>query len=175
MLMAVTEVFIGVGSNMGDRQANITSAVKSLSQYGKIGPVSSLYETEPVGFAEQPDFLNCVISLETGIAAAILLENLKEIEKSVGRKSSFRNAPRPIDLDILFYGKRIFKPALLESRPRLEIPHPRLHTRAFVLVPMAEIAPSFIHPVLKKSVQQMLSELAVEKRVTRWGELTLIS
>ncbi len=171
--MAVTEVFIGVGSNMGDRQANITSAVKALSQYGKIGLVSSLYETEPVGFAEQPDFLNCVIGLETGIAAAILLENLKEIEKAVGRKSSFRNAPRPIDLDILFYGKRIFKPELLESRPRLEVPHPRLHTRAFVLVPLAEIAPSFIHPVIKKSVQQMLSELVVEKRVAKWGELTL--
>lgn len=163
----MTEVFIGIGSNMGDRQDNITSAVKALSQHGKIMLMSSLFETAPEGFTDQPDFLNCVISVETDATPLALLKILKKIEKDLGRRESFRNAPRTIDLDILFYGDEIIKVA------SLEIPHPRLQERAFVLVPMVQIAPRYMHPALHKTMLQMLSELEKGGRVEKWGELAL--
>lgn len=161
----MVEVFIGVGSNMGDREDNIRLAVKSLSLHGKIKVMSSLYETEPEGYEKQPYFLNCVVSIDTDITAHVLLQNLKDIEKKAGRKSSFRNAPRTLDLDILFYGDSIV------NTQDLVIPHPRLPERSFVLVPLVEIAPSFMHPVLHKTAQQMLSELTKDKKIARWGKL----
>jgi GTP cyclohydrolase IV len=161
------EVFIGIGSNIGDRQANIISAVKTLSQHSKIKQMSALFETAPEGFIEQPDFLNCIVSIETDVKPMPLLKLLRKTEKELGRQESFRNAPRPIDLDILFYGDQLIK------QTGLEIPHPRLHERAFVLVPMVQIAPQFVHPTLHKTMQQLLSELAKGKRVEKWGELSL--
>ncbi|MGD0856072.1 MAG: 2-amino-4-hydroxy-6-hydroxymethyldihydropteridine diphosphokinase [Dehalococcoidia bacterium] len=163
----MTEVFIGFGSNMGDRQAYLNSAVGLLAQECEIIQVSSIFETEPEGFTDQPDFLNCVVKGETGLRPRELLDELKSIEKTMGRKPSFRNAPRPIDLDIIFYGDEIVKEA------GLEIPHPRLQERAFVLVPMAQIAPQFTHPTLHKTMQQLLSEMMKGQRVEKWGELAL--
>jgi 2-amino-4-hydroxy-6-hydroxymethyldihydropteridine diphosphokinase len=163
----MTEVFIGIGSNLGDRQANIISAVKTLSHHAKIKQTSSLFETAPEGFINQPDFLNCVVSIETDVKPMPLLRLLRKTEKGLGRQESFRNAPRPIDLDILFYGDQLI------NQKGMEIPHPRLHERAFVLVPMVQIAPQFVHPALHKTMQQLLSELAKGKRVEKWGELSL--
>ena len=165
MFKAVTEVFIGIGSNLGDRLAYLNSAVGLLAQECEIIQMSSVFETGPEGFTDQPDFLNCVVKGETGLRPRELLGVLKSIEKMMGRKPSFRNAPRPIDLDIIFYGDEIVKEA------GLEIPHPRLQERAFVLVPMVQIAPQFTHPALHKTMQQLLSELMKGQRVQKWGEL----
>ncbi|MCX6006315.1 MAG: 2-amino-4-hydroxy-6-hydroxymethyldihydropteridine diphosphokinase, partial [Chloroflexi bacterium] len=124
-------------------------------------------ETGPVGFTDQPDFLNCVISFETDARPLAVLTLLRKTEKEVGRQESFRNAPRPIDLDILFYDDQVI------SQGGLEIPHPRLQERAFVLVSMVQIAPQFTHPALHKTMQQLLSELMKGQRVEKWGELAL--
>ncbi|MBN1374547.1 MAG: 2-amino-4-hydroxy-6-hydroxymethyldihydropteridine diphosphokinase [Dehalococcoidia bacterium] len=164
-IVLMAEVFIGIGSNMGKRQSNIARAVEQLSACGKIKLMSSLFETEPEGYKDQIDFLNCVVSIDTDTGADELLNILKDIENAAGRKPSFRNAPRPLDLDILFYGNQIIK------KEALEIPHPRLHERSFVLVPLAEVAPFLQHPILHKTVQQMLSELSMGKRINRWGSL----
>ena len=159
------EVFIGMGSNMGDRLAHISSAVHELKHRFVLLKVSSLYETEPVGYREQTDFLNCVVSVETDTPPHELLGILKDIEKHAGRVESFRNAPRPIDLDILLYGDQTV------SEAGLEIPHPRLHERAFVLVPLVEIAPDLLHPILHKTMMELLEGLEGGKRVEKWGEL----
>jgi 2-amino-4-hydroxy-6-hydroxymethyldihydropteridine diphosphokinase len=161
----MAEVFIGMGSNMGDRLVNLNNAVGLLTQECKIRQVSSVFETEPEGYEGQPDFLNCVVRGETELSPRELLDELKSIEKTMGRRPSFPNGPRPIDLDILFYGKRVVKEA------GLEIPHPRLHERAFVLVPIVQIAPFFVHPALHKTMQQLLTELTPGKKVEKWGEL----
>jgi 2-amino-4-hydroxy-6-hydroxymethyldihydropteridine diphosphokinase len=163
----MTEVFIGIGSNMGDRLDNLASAASLLAQECEIKQISSVFETGPEGYVAQPDFLNCVVKGETGLTPLELLDELKSIEKIIGRIPSFRNAPRTIDLDILFYGDKVI------NQQGLEIPPPRLHERAFVLVPMVQITPQFIHPALHKTMQQLLSELAKGQRVEKWGELTL--
>ena len=161
----MAEVFIGIGSNLGDRLANLNNAVGLLAQECEIKQISSIFETEPEGYEPQPDFLNCVVRGETGLRPLELLDELKSIEKMMGRTASFSNAPRPIDLDILFYRDEIIK------AKELEIPHPRLQDRAFVLVPMVQMAPQFTHPALHKTMQQLLSELPKGKRVEKWGEL----
>jgi 2-amino-4-hydroxy-6-hydroxymethyldihydropteridine diphosphokinase len=163
----MTEVFIGMGSNIGDRLANLNSAIGLLAQECEIKQMSSVFETGPEGYEAQPDFLNCVVKGETRLRPLQLLDELKSIEKILDRVSSFRNAPRTIDLDILFYGDEVI------NKQGLGIPHPRLQERAFVLVPMVQIAPQFIHPALHKTIQQLLSELATGPRVAKWGELTL--
>ncbi len=112
--------------------------------------VSSLFETEPVGFREQPWFLNAVIEVETRLAPAALLGTCQAIESASGRIRTFRNAPRTLDLDILLYGN------LMMSDPGLEIPHPRMAERRFVLEPLAQIAPALVHPVLKKTIRSLL-------------------
>lgn len=143
-------VYLGLGSNMGGRQENLTLALDYISQRLRIEKKSSVYDTEPVGDVKQPRFLNMVCSVTTSLAPAMLLTVLKAIESKMGRLPGPPNSPRPIDIDILLYGDQII------DTPELKIPHPQLAERAFVLVPLAEIAPNVVHPVLKQSVKDLL-------------------
>lgn len=135
-----------------------------ISRLGVVEKVSSVYETDPAGFREQPKFLNAVCRISTGLSPEQLLLAAKKIEAEMGRKLSFRNAPRIIDIDILLYDDMVIRSS------GLEVPHPRLAERAFVLVPLAEIAPEQVHPVLEKTVVELLRELGVVSGVCKWSE-----
>lgn len=145
-------VFIAIGSNLGRREENLGTAIALLSKKCGIVKKSLVRKTEPIGFREQPLFLNQTIEVKTELEPKELLLFLKGIEKEMGRAGTIRNGPRIIDLDIIFYGGRIVK------EENLEIPHPRMHERKFVLEPLADIAPEFVHPVKKKSIEKMLKE-----------------
>jgi len=149
------QIFLGLGSNMGDRQYNLESALDALAQKIKVQVVSSIYDTKPVGNTRQPRFLNLVCEAATSMAPLDLLNFVKQIEINMGRQSGPLNSPRPIDIDILFYGNQVI------AEPALIIPHPRLTERTFVLMPLDEIAPDFIHPVEGKTIRQMLQALQV--------------
>jgi 2-amino-4-hydroxy-6-hydroxymethyldihydropteridine diphosphokinase len=155
-------VYLGLGSNMGNRQDNLDKALDFLSQRLRIGKVSSVYDTEPVGNPNQPRFLNLVCQAYTTLAPAGLLTLAKGIESKLGRVISQSNAPRPIDIDILLYGDQVIK------TPELVIPHPRLAERAFVLVPLAEIAPDLRHPVMGKTVNELLQRLPQTQGVLKF-------
>jgi len=146
-------VFIALGTNLGDRVENLRAAIDSLSSVLSVLRESTIYETPPWGFTDQPAFLNMVIEVETNLEPLVLLAYLKKQEDELGRVESFRYGPRQIDLDILFYDDFI-----LED-DKLQIPHPRLHERAFVLVPQAELAPDLVHPILKKSINILLKDV----------------
>lgn len=146
-------VYLGLGSNLGDRMGSLTMAVERLSQKLTIREISSVYETEPLGFREQPLFLNAVVSTVTELGPFDLLRFVKQIESDLGRKPGLRNAPRPIDIDILFCGD------LVTHTPELTIPHPGVAERAFVLVPLVEIAPDFVHPLSRRRVVELLAEV----------------
>lgn len=148
-------VFISIGSNIGDREENCREAARLIAISGRAEVVrrSRLYETEPWGVKEQPPFVNSVVEVATELSPGGLLSLLKSIEAGMGRTPSPRWGERVIDLDILFYGSEVV------SEEGLVVPHPRLHERAFVLVPLAEIAPDLIHPVMKISVRDMLNGL----------------
>jgi 2-amino-4-hydroxy-6-hydroxymethyldihydropteridine diphosphokinase len=143
-------IYIALGTNMGDRPENLRAALLTFAPKIKLKAESSIYETEPWGYADQPSFLNMVICAETNLSPLELLAHLKELELALGRAPTFRNGPRLIDLDILFYD------ALTFNTPLLVIPHPHLHERAFVLIPLAEIAPGLVHPVMGQSVSQLV-------------------
>jgi 2-amino-4-hydroxy-6-hydroxymethyldihydropteridine diphosphokinase len=146
-------VYIALGSNLGDRAANLAKAREMLTDDIQVLKRSSIYQTAPWGYSEQDDFYNQVLECETSLRPLILLNRLKKIEKKMGRKETFRNGPRVIDLDILFYDDLILKTR------RLVIPHPGLHERTFVLVPMAEINPGFVHPELGKTIVELLAKV----------------
>ncbi|HAX61277.1 MAG TPA: 2-amino-4-hydroxy-6-hydroxymethyldihydropteridine diphosphokinase [Elusimicrobia bacterium] len=146
----MTTVFLGLGSNRGDRKKNILKAIRLLKKSGqKVLRISSLRETEPYGYKKQKKFLNAVAKLKTKLLPSELFELCKKIEKKIGRKKSFRWGPREIDIDILFFGKKV-----IENK-KFTIPHSDLHNRNFVLTPLVEIAPNFVHPVLKKRVSEI--------------------
>ncbi len=158
-------LYLGLGSNLGDRKANLEKAVQLLGQMLSVERVSSIYETRPVGYEEQPLFLNAVCRAATNIGPFQLLSLVKGIEIAMGRVPSFPDAPRPIDIDILFYGN------LVIEAPQLVIPHPRLAERSFGLIPLAEIAPDLIHPVSGRSIQDLASTVRGQEGVKRIGEL----
>ena len=134
----------------------MTRALQRLGQRVTIEQVSSIYETEPMGYREQPWFLNAVCQVSTELDPFSLLRLAKQIEVELGRVPSFANAPRIIDIDILFYGDEVV------AAESLTIPHPRLAERLFVLVPLAEIAPELVHPIARKTIKQLLQEAGEE-------------
>ncbi|MEK7623613.1 MAG: 2-amino-4-hydroxy-6-hydroxymethyldihydropteridine diphosphokinase [Patescibacteria group bacterium] len=144
-------VYLSLGSNLGDRHASLQQAVDELKKLGSIEAMSDWYETEPVGNTEQPWFINGVIKLVTGIEPDQLLTKIHEIEMRLGRVRDTPWGPRTIDIDLLLYDNLVLNTDILT------LPHPRLHERRFVLIPLTEIAPNLIHPVLRKSIRELLA------------------
>lgn len=149
-------VYLALGANLGDRLANLKQAIAALTPQMEVRAKSGVYETPPWGFEDQPKFLNQVIKVNTYLDPEPLLKHLKRLEVALGRQESFPNGPRLIDMDILFYDD------LVVNKPSLVIPHPRLHERGFVLLPLMEIAPNLIHPVTQKSVREMAELIKTE-------------
>jgi 2-amino-4-hydroxy-6-hydroxymethyldihydropteridine diphosphokinase len=147
------QVYLGLGSNLGDRAGYLRRARENLAPEVKLLRASSVYETPPWGYSDQPAFLNQVVEVQTDLEPEALLAKLKGIESELGRVKNFRYGPRCIDLDILFYEHCVYQ------SERLTIPHPSLAERAFVLVPMNELAPNFIHPLLHKPISELLAGL----------------
>lgn len=146
-------VYLGLGSNLGDRQANLGAAISALPPAVLLLAQSPIYQTAPWGYTDQADFLNQVVQAETELSPQELLAHLKGVEAQVGRTPTFRYGPREIDLDILFYDD------LSIELPGLTIPHPRLAQRAFVLVPLADLAPDFKHPALDHTISELLASV----------------
>jgi len=148
-------VYLSLGSNLGDRYANLRAAIERLGEAGAIRSVSGFYETEPVEFRDQPWFLNCVVALETSDSPEALLQRALAIEQEMGRVRMKEKGPRSIDIDILLFGDRVVE----EQERGLKIPHPAMHQRRFVLEPLAEIAPEALHPLLRKTARELLADL----------------
>jgi GTP cyclohydrolase IV len=149
----IHEVYLSLGANLGERQGNLLQALQHIRNWASVEKTSSFYQTKPVGYLEQPDFLNIVCLITTVLTPSALLHHLKLIERQMGRQASFRNAPRPIDIDILLYDD------LVLQSPELTIPHPRMGERAFVLAPLVEIAPEVAHPVLNFTASELLERV----------------
>jgi 2-amino-4-hydroxy-6-hydroxymethyldihydropteridine diphosphokinase len=162
--MAEKTVYLSLGSNVGDREANLRVAIAALADAGvRVTRVSSFYETEPVDFLEQAWFLNCAVQGETDVPAMELMRALRGIELRMGSKKLVAKGPRLIDMDILLYGSETI------DTKELQVPHPRMHLRRFVLAPLAEIAPEAVHPNLKKTVKQLLAETPDRSTVRQTG------
>ena len=163
--MAETTVYLSLGSNLGDREKNLRTAIAALADANvRVTRASSLYETEPVDLREQPWFLNCAVQAETELPPWELLRVLRGIESRMESKKLVPKGPRLIDLDILLYGNESI------DTPELQVPHPRMLMRKFVLVPLAEIAPNLKHPSWKGTASQLLAELpdsSVARRLER--------
>lgn len=142
-------VYLALGSNLGDRRENLRQAVASLSPQMAVRAKSHIYETPPWGYEDQPMFLNQAVKAQTYLDPEPLIKHIKRLETALGHRESFRNGPRAIDIDILFYDD------LVLDTPVLTVPHPRLHERGFVLLPLMDIAPDLVHPVTQKSIREM--------------------
>ncbi len=151
-------VYLGLGSNLGDRQENLDRALDYLSQRLRLGKVSPVYDTEPLGDTDQPHFLNMVCQVFTYLEPTALLTLAKGIERKLGRTGK-TGAPRPIDIDILLFGEQVI------DAPDLVIPHPKMTDRAFALIPLAEIAPELVHPVTGKTIKQLLQDMTEKQGV----------
>jgi 2-amino-4-hydroxy-6-hydroxymethyldihydropteridine diphosphokinase len=160
-------IFLSLGSNVGDREANLRAAITALEGAGvRVRRMSSLYETEPVDFLEQPWFLNCVLEGETDAPAQTLLKELRRIEARMGSKKLVAKGPRLLDMDILLYGDETV------DTPELQVPHPRMKERRFVLEPLAEIAPELQHPSWSGTVSDLLARTQDRSEVRRLGEIS---
>ena len=156
-----TVVYLSLGSNLGDREGNLRAAAERLEPRR----VSPVYETSPVDSLDQPFFLNQVVEVETDLTPLQYLSRTQEIERELGRVRGVPKGPRTIDIDILLFDTRLIQTA------RLEVPHPRLHERRFVLVPLADLAPDLRHPITRRTVQEMLKALREGDLVQRWKPL----
>jgi len=155
-------VYLGLGSNLGNGVAQIRRALDALGGRGcRVLRTSSFYRTEPAGVRDQPWFTNCVAEAETELSPRALLRTAKAIESLMGRRRKAPGSPRPLDIDILLYEDEVV------HLPSLEIPHPRMSERRFVLIPLKELAPKLRHPNLKKTASEMLRETADRSRVNR--------
>jgi 2-amino-4-hydroxy-6-hydroxymethyldihydropteridine diphosphokinase len=144
-------VYLGLGSNLGNRAANLKEAISSLAPQMEVKAKSRVYETPPWGFTDQEKFLNQVVKATTYVEPEPLLKHLKRLEVALGRKASFPNGPRLIDIDILFYDN------LVHESPVVTIPHPQAHERGFVMLPMLEVAPEFTHPLTGQSIRELVA------------------
>ncbi len=151
--------YIGIGSNQGDKYSNCALAIENISssQKNRLLQQSSFYLTKPWGYKEQGDFINAVIEIGTSLSPCNLLSFLQSVESNLGKKKNGKWGPRAIDLDILFYNNQMLK------LPQLTIPHPLLHQRGFVLIPLKEIAPHLIHPVFNQTIPQLFDGLNDDK------------
>jgi 2-amino-4-hydroxy-6-hydroxymethyldihydropteridine diphosphokinase len=155
-------VYLALGSNLGDRAVNLLRALEALPPVFNVEARSPVYETEPMYVETQPQFLNQVCRAQTPLLPLEALECLKLVETDLGRESTFRFGPRLIDLDLLFYEDLIF------DTPILTLPHPRLHERAFVLVPLNDLAPGLIHPKFQLTISELLARLPEEEKSKVW-------
>ena len=160
-------VYLSLGSNVGDRAANLRTAINRVSRLGDVMAVSSFYETEPVEFAAQPWFLNCAVELDTEKMPKQLLAGILDIEREMGRRRVQKKGPRTLDIDILLFGNSIIQ------TKGLTIPHPAMHERRFVLEPLVEIAPEARHPLTKRTVRELRDALPPGQAVRRASDLRL--
>ena len=167
--MSHVNAYLGLGTNLGDRWANLGAAADLLAKVADLRMLrcSRVYETEPWGVTDQPRFLNCVVETAVKMSPSELLSGCKEVEERLGREPSLRWGPRLIDVDILLYGRQTV------DLPHLQIPHPRLHLRAFALIPLAELAPDLIHPALGRSIEHLTRKSEGLEGVSAVGSMTL--
>lgn len=158
----MTIAYVALGGNEGDRLANLEGAVGKLAEHVTVVALSPLYETEPVGFADQGWFLNAVAAIETTLSARDLMGALQAIERQMGKATPFPNGPRTLDLDLLLFGGEVV------DEPDLQVPHARMHERAFVLRPLADIAGEIIHPTLGRTINAMMNDLRDGAAVRTW-------
>ena len=165
--METLTAYLGFGTNLGSREQNLSQALQSLANSPDLYIVrsSSIYETAPWGYTDQPSFLNFTVEVRTKLSPVELLELAKCIEKDLGRQKNFRYGPRLIDIDILLYGNK----TIHLGQPDLDIPHLRITERAFVLVPLTEIAPEIIHPILNVSLADLLEKVNGKEDVNLWS------